>query len=306
VELRRGLIAGTAAYLLWGAFPLYFPLLAPSGPFEILAHRMVWTCVTMTLVVLAMRKQRALRAILTSRRKTLLLIVAAATITSNWGTYIYAVNNDHVVEASLGYFINPLVTMLMGVLVLGERLRPAQWVAVGVGFAAVAILTAGYGHPPYISLILAFSFGTYGLAKKQASVGAVESLAFETAVIAPFALAFLIWLGATGRGHFVGHGGWHVVLLISAGFVTAVPLLCFGAAATRLPLATIGLLQYLTPILQFALGVTVNGEHMSPERWGGFALVWLALSIFTADALRARRRLLAQAAERGRVPETSA
>ncbi|GAB4009578.1 EamA family transporter RarD [Nocardioides ultimimeridianus] len=286
------MVFGTTAYVLWGAFPLYFPLLAPSGPFEILAHRMVWTCLVMAVVVVAARKQAALRAILADRRAAALLVVAAAAVTSNWGTYIYGVNNDRVVETSLGYFINPLVTVLLGVLVLHERLRRLQWLALGIGFVAVAILTAGYGHPPYLSLILAFSFGTYGLAKKQAGVGAVESLAFETAVIAPFALAFLVVLGRTGHGHLTGHGAGHVLLLMSSGLVTAVPLLFFGAAATRVPLTMLGVLQYLAPILQFGLGVTVLGEHMPPERWAGFALVWLALAVFTADALRSRRTQL--------------
>jgi chloramphenicol-sensitive protein RarD len=235
-------------------------------------------------------RRAAVLAILADRRATLLLVVAAATITSNWGTYIYGVNNDRVVETSLGYFINPLVTVLLGVLVLGERLRRTQWVAMGIGFVAVAILTAGYGHPPYLALILAFSFGTYGLAKKQAGVGAVESLAFETTVIAPFALVFLVILGATGHGHFIGHGTGHIALLLSSGVVTAVPLLFFGAAATRVPLTTLGVLQYLAPILQFGLGITVLGEHMPPERWVGFSLVWLALVVFTADAVHSRRR----------------
>jgi len=289
-EARRGLLFGTAAYVLWGAFPLYFPLLAPSSPFEILAHRMVWTCLTLAVLVVVARRGDALRAILASRRTTLLLVVAAAAITSNWGTYIYGVNNDRVVETSLGYFINPLVTVLMGVLVLGERLRGAQWGALAVGFVAVVVLTIGYGHPPYLALILAFSFGTYGLAKKSAGVGAVESLAFETAVIAPFAVVFLIWLGLSGRAHFASEGTGHVLLLLSAGLVTAVPLLFFGAAATRVPLTTIGVLQYLAPVLQFGLGVTVLGEEMPPERWIGFGLVWVALAIFTTEMVLHRRR----------------
>jgi chloramphenicol-sensitive protein RarD len=291
------LVFAVAAYVLWGAFPLYFPLLAPSSPFEILAHRMVWTAVTMTAVVLLARKQRQLRAIVTDRRTALLLVVAAVTITSNWGTYIYGVNNDRVVETSLGYFINPLVTVLLGVLVLQERLRRAQWIALAIGFVAVAVITVGYGHPPYLALILAFSFGTYGLAKKKAGVGAVESLAFETAVIAPFALAFLVVLGATGHGHFLGHGAGHVLLLLSAGLVTAVPLLFFGAAANLVPLTTMGVVQYLAPILQFALGVLWFHEDMPAGRWAGFVLVWIALALFTFEAATQRRRQLRLAVE---------
>ncbi|MDQ6524651.1 EamA family transporter RarD [Nocardioides sp. LHD-245] len=296
-DQRRGLVLGFLAYLLWGAFPLYWPLLKPSGPIEILAHRIVWSLLVIGLLILILRRTAALRAVLRSRRTTLLLLVAAAVITANWGTYIYAVNSDRVVEGSLGYFINPLVTVLLGVLVLGERLRPVQWAALGVGFLAVAVLTVDYGRPPVIALVLAVSFGTYGLAKKSAGVGAIESLALETAVIAPVALSYLVWLGSTGRAHFAGEGLGHVALLVTSGVVTAVPLLCFSAAATRVPMTSLGLLQYLTPVLQFALGITVLGEHMPAGRWIGFGLVWLALVAFTVDALRHRHRQLALAAE---------
>ncbi|MBM7518234.1 EamA family transporter RarD [Nocardioides nitrophenolicus] len=296
-DQRRGFTLGFLAYLMWGAFPLYWPLLKPSGAIEILAHRMVWSLVVMSLLVLALRRAGALRAVLRARRTALLLAVAAATITLNWGTYIYGVNSDRVVETSLGYFINPLVTVLMGVLILGERLRPVQWTALAIGLVAVVVLTVDYGRPPVIALVLAFSFGTYGLAKKSAGVGAIESLTFETAVIAPFALGYLVWLGSTGRAHFTGEGPGHVVLLLASGIVTAVPLLCFGAAATRVSMTTLGLLQYLTPTIQFALGVTLLGEHMPPGRWVGFGLVWVALAILTVEALRHHRRQLALAAE---------
>ncbi|GAA1509523.1 EamA family transporter RarD [Nocardioides humi] len=294
---RRGFTLGFLAYLIWGAFPLYWPLLEPSGPVEILAHRMVWSLVVMGVLVAVLRRTAALRAVLRSRRTTLLLVVAAATITANWGTYIYGVNSDRVVETSLGYFINPLVTVLMGVLILGERLRGPQWAALGIGAAAVVVLTLDHGRPPVIALVLAFSFGTYGLAKKSAGVGAIESLTFETAVVAPFALGYLCWLGSAGRAHFAGEGAGHVALLVASGVVTAVPLLCFGAAATRVSMTTLGLLQYLTPVLQFALGVTVLGEHMPAGRWIGFGLVWLALVVLTAEALRHHRRQLVLAAE---------
>ncbi|MEV5003428.1 EamA family transporter RarD [Nocardioides sp. LML1-1-1.1] len=296
----RGLLLGVAAYLMWGAFPLYWPLLEPSGAGEILAHRMVWSVVVMGLLVVLLRRRRQLRAILRDRRTVLLLTVAALTITSNWGTFIYGVNSGRVVETSLGYFINPLVTVLMGVLVLGERLRAPQWCALAIGFVAVVVLTLDYGHPPVVALVLAFSFGTYGLAKKSAGAGAIESLAFETALIAPFALAYLVWLGAAGRSHFTGEGAGHVALLVASGAVTAVPLLCFGAAATRVSMTTLGLLQYLAPVLQFLLAITVLGESMPPGRWVGFGLVWLALAVFTVEALGHRRRTL------GRVAEASA
>ncbi len=285
LESRRGLLFGLGAYGLWGAFPLYFPLLEPGGATEILAHRIVWSALVMALLVLALRRRAALRDILRNRRTTLLLVLAAATITSNWGTYIYGVNSERVVETSLGYFINPLVTVLMGVLILKERLRAAQWTALGIGFVAVAVLTWDYGRPPWIALVLAFSFGTYGLAKKTAGVGAIESLALETALIAPFALGFLAWLGSTGDAHFASEGVGHVLLLMSAGVVTAIPLLLFSGAATRLPMTSLGLLQYLAPVLQFALGITLLGEDMSTGRWLGFVLVWLALAVFTWERL---------------------
>ncbi|PWN02104.1 EamA family transporter RarD [Nocardioides silvaticus] len=284
------MLFGVGAYGLWGVFPLYFPLLKPSGPVEILAHRILWSALVMAVLVLALRRRAALRDLLRDRRTTLLLLLAAATITANWGTYIYGVNSERVVETSLGYFINPLVTVLMGVLVLGERLRAVQWSALAIGFVAVAVLTWDYGRPPWVALVLAFSFGTYGLAKKTASVGAIESLAVETSLVAPFALVFLIWLGSSGDAHFASEGVGHVLLLMLSGIVTAVPLLLFGGAATRMTMTSLGLLQYLAPILQFALGVTVLGEHMPPGRWIGFALVWLALSVFTWDAIRERRR----------------
>ncbi|WP_211349067.1 EamA family transporter RarD [Nocardioides litoris] len=296
-EGRRGLALGVAAYAMWGAFPLYWPLLEPGGALEILAHRVVWSLLTMGVLVVALGRTGHLRAIVADRRVRLLLLVAAVTITSNWTTYIYGVNSGRVVETSLGYFVNPLVTVLMGVLVLRERLRPWQWAAMGIGFTAVCVLTLDYGRPPWIAIILAFSFGTYGLAKKSADVGAVESLAFETAVIAPFALVYLVVLQASGDGHLTGEGAGHVLLLMSAGLVTAVPLICFGAAATRVSMVSLGLLQYLAPTIQFVLGLLVFDEAMSPGRWVGFALVWLALVVFTSEALRHRRRQLALAAE---------
>lgn len=296
-EARRGLLLGIAAYALWGAFPLYWPLLEPSGAVEILAHRIVWSVVVMGVLIALLRRTRALREVLRDRRTTLLLVVAAITITFNWGTYIYGVNSGRVVETSLGYFINPLVTVLMGVLVLGERLRPPQWWALAVGFVAVVVLSVDYGRPPVVALVLAFSFGTYGLAKKSAGVGAFESLTFETAVLAPVALGYLVWLGAAGQAHFTGEGPGHVALLVASGVVTAVPLLCFGAAATRVSMTALGLLQYIAPVLQFLLGITLLGEHMPTGRWIGFALVWLALVVFTVDAIRHRRRSLVLAAE---------
>ncbi len=289
-ESRKGLLYGVAAYVLWGAFPLYWPLLEPAGAVEILAHRIVWSCLTMGLILVVFRRTGQLRAIGRDQRARRLLTLGAVVITLNWGTYIWGVNNGRVVETSLGYFINPLVTVLLGIVVLGERLRRLQWVAVGIATLAVVVLTLDYGRPPWVALVLACSFGTYGLCKKVADVEAVESLTFETLVLAPFALGFLLLLGAQGSGNFTAHGLDHTALLATTGIVTAIPLLCFGAAAVRVPLVTLGLLQYLAPVLQFALGVLWFHEDMPPGRWVGFGLVWVALVIFTVEMVRHRRR----------------
>lgn len=288
---------GVLAYLMWGLFPLYWPLLEPAGAVEILAHRVFWSSLAMVVLLFAARRVRQFLAIFRDRRTVWLLMLAAAVITVNWGTFIWGVNNGHVVDTSLGYFINPLVTVLMGVFILKERLRPWQWVAMAIAFAAVLGLAIEYGRPPWVALVLAFSFGTYGLAKKQANIEATESLTLETLALAPLALAFLIWLQAQGKGSFGNNGGLHVVLLIATGVITVIPLLCFGAAAIRVSMTTLGLLQYLGPILQFIIGVAVRHEAMSPMRWVGFTLVWVALMIFTLEALRHRRRQLALAAQ---------
>ncbi|MFT4289077.1 EamA family transporter RarD [Nocardioides sp.] len=295
-DQRRGVILGVLAYVLWGGFPLFWPLLKPAGAFEILAHRLIWTLVFMAVLVVATRRLGELRRLVTTPRTFALLAIAAVVVSVNWATYIWGVNHGYVVEASLGYFINPLVTVLLGVLVLRERLRPLQWAALATGTLAVLVLALDYGRLPWLALVLAFSFGSYGLLKKQADAGAVESLALESAVIAPFALVYVGWLTGTGRGHFATEGLGHTALFVSAGLITAVPLICFGAAATRVPLTVLGLLQYLAPILQFALGVVYFHEEMPTGRWVGFALVWLALAVFTVEALRHRRTQLAAAA----------
>jgi chloramphenicol-sensitive protein RarD len=291
-DARRGFLLGVAAYVMWGLFPLYWPLLEPAGAVEILAHRVIWSCLTMLLLIVLVRRTTQLRAIWHDRRVRLLLTIAAAVISVNWATYIWGVNNGRVVETSLGYFINPLVTVLMGVLVLRERLRPWQWVAVGIATSAVVVLTLDYGRLPYVALVLALSFGSYGLCKKTANVGATESLTYETAVILPFALGYVVWLGGTGASTFAQHGLDHSLLFLTTGIVTAVPLICFGGAAIRVSMVTLGLLQYLAPILQFGLGVFWFHEDMPPGRWAGFVLVWIALAIFTVEAVRHRRRQL--------------
>ncbi len=295
---RRGLLLGALAYTLWGAFPLYWRLLEPGGAIEILAHRIVWSLVTMVLILLLWRRTAQLKALIADRRKVLLLTGAAVVISINWGGYIWGVTNGRVVETSLGYFINPLVTVLMGVLILGERLRRLQWVAMGIALVAVAVLTIDYGRLPWVALVLAFSFGTYGLAKKQADVEAVESITFETLVLAPVAGAYVAWLMASGQSNFGSHGVGHALLFTTTGIITAVPLMLFGAAAIRVSMVSLGLLQYLAPTIQFALGILVFHEDMPASRWAGFGLVWLALVIFTVEAVNHRRvqlRLVAHA-----------
>jgi chloramphenicol-sensitive protein RarD len=282
---------------MWGLFPLYFPLLEPAGSLEMLAHRVVWSTLTVGLLVLLLRLRPTLVAVLRDRRTVVLLCLAALAISVNWGAYIYGVTSDRVVETALGYFMNPLVTVLMGVVLLKERLRPLQWAALAVAGVAVVVLTLAYGRPPWVAIVLAFSFACYGLAKKTASVGAVESLAVETAVLAPLALGFLLLIGLAGTAEVGQHGVGHALLFTSTGIVTAVPLICFGAAATRVSLTTLGLLQYLAPVLQFLLGVLWFQEEMPTARWVGFSLVWLALVLFTTEALRHHRRQLALTAE---------
>ncbi|MER5865879.1 EamA family transporter RarD [Kitasatospora sp. NPDC002040] len=286
----NGIGYGFAAYGIWGLFPLFWPLLEPSGAVDILANRMTWSLVAVALMLLVQRKWAWIRPLLAQPRRLALSVLAAMTISVNWGVYIWGVNSGHVVETSLGYFINPLVTIAFGVLLLRERLRTAQWAAVGVGVAAVVVLTVGYGRLPWIALTLAFSFGTYGLLKKKVALGGMESFALESAVMFPFAVAFLIWLAVRGEGSFAVSGWGHSGLLMLSGVITAIPLLCFGAAALRVPLSTLGLLQYLAPVLQFLIGITVFGEQMPPARWAGFALVWLALAMLSWDALRRLRR----------------
>ena len=289
----RGTFAGLGAHFLWGVFPLYFPLLEPAGALEILAQRVFWTTVTCALVLAVLRRPLPWKRL--TRRQLRVLAFAACAVAANWGIYIGAVNTGHVVEAALGYFINPLVTVLLGVVVLKERLRRLQIVAVSVAVLAVVVLTVAYGHVPWISLSLAFSFGGYALLKKQAAVAPLPSLAYESAVLTPFALAGIVALELTGRGTLSESPG-HLALLMTTGMVTAGPLLLFGAAANRVPLSVLGLLQYVTPILQLGIGVLVRHEAMSTARWVGIAMVWAALAIFASDGLRTRRRTAPAAA----------
>lgn len=285
---RAGLLLGLGAYGSWGLFPAFFPLLKPAGAFEVLAHRIVWTCVFMVAVVAATRRLAELRTI--TGRTWALLVCASALVSANWVIYIYAVNNGHVVDAALGYFINPLVSVALGVLIFRERLTRPQTAALVIALIAVIILGIEVGSPPFISLGLALSFGTYGAVKKVVTCDPRVSVGIEATVAAPFALAFIIATELAGHATFTGHGPGHIGLMVLSGPVTAIPLLLFAAAAQRLPLVTLGLLMYLTPAMQMTWGVLVGHEPMPLARWLGFALIWVALAVFTADAIRRGRR----------------
>jgi len=304
VDQRRGTLYAVAAYGLWGLLPLYLVLLRPAGAVEILSHRVVWSFLLLIGVLAVMRRWRWLRGALRQPRTMLGLTAAAMLIASNWGTYIYGVSTARVVEVSLGYFVNPLISVLLGVVVLRERLRAWQWVAVGVGTVAVVVLSVDYGRPPWLALVLAFSFGGYGLIKKLVGAPAVEGMTIETAVLFIPATAYLVWLQVGGHAVFghagsgladAGHGAALTsMLLVGCGVVTAVPLLLFAGAANRVPLTVLGICQYIAPTLQLLIGVLVLGEPMPPARLAGFGLVWAALLVFTVDAVRhTRGRVLA-------------
>ena len=291
---RGGVLAGAGAYVAWGLFPFYFHALLPTGALELLAQRVVWSLALSVLLLSALRRWPVVLRVLRTPAQLRLLAVAAVAIAVNWGVYGLAVTTGHVLEASLGYFVNPLVTVLLGVLVLRERLRRAQWAAVAVGAAAVVVITADLGRLPWMALVLALSFGSYGLLKNRlarsgAGVDPLTGLTVETGVLVLPAVAALVWIGASGRSTFTAGGADHVVLTVLAGPATLGPLLLFALAAGRVPLTTIGLLQYATPVLQF-LAALLLGETMPASRWAGFALVWAALALLTADAVRAGRR----------------
>jgi len=286
---HRGTLYGVAAYGIWGLFPLYWPLLEPAGPLEILASRVIFSLATAVTLALFLVPRHRWRPFL-SRRNLVLLSLAAALIAINWGVYIAAVNSDQVVEAALGYYINPILSIILGVALLHERLAAVQWASVGLAVIAVIVLTIDYGHPPWIALTLAASFATYGLIKNRLKAGAVETLTVESALLTPLAVGYLIFLQVQGQLTLGDEGPAHTALLVLAGPITAVPLLLFAAAATRIPLSALGLLQYITPTLQFLIGVVYFGEAMSPARWVGFGLVWLALMVLsTYGVVRARQ-----------------
>ncbi|MCR2801880.1 EamA family transporter RarD [Microbacterium sp. zg-Y818] len=301
-ERVLGGVYAFCAYFLWGFMPLYFLVLAPTGPWEVVSWRVTLSFVFCLLLLTVTRSWPKIIAIVRQPRLLLWTAAAGALIYVNWQVFLIATLTGHVLESSLGYFINPIVTVLLGVLVLRERLRVTQWVALGVAAAAVLVIVVGYGTFPWIALTLAASFGVYGLVKKQIgpSVDAVSGLTLESFWLLPVAIVQLVVVGATTGITMATAGVGHAVLLALAGVVTAVPLLFFAAGARRAPLTVMGLLQFVAPILQFAIGVWL-GEDMPPERWAGFALVWVALVLLTADSLRYARRTRSGAVEPGSV-----
>ncbi len=290
--LGRGLLLGFSAYLIWGSFPLIISMLGFASPFEVVVWRIVFGCVAALLLITAMRGWASLRATLHQPRQLVWIAIASVFIMINWQVYVIGVASHHIVETSLGYFINPLVTIVLAVLALGERLRPIQWVAVGFGALAVTVLTLDYGRLPWIAMSLAVSFGIYGLAKNKlgGTVSAVNSFALESGMLLPLALVQGFIVSTIAPLSFGTAGFWPTAGLIFFGFMTAIPLIMFGAAAKHLPLSYIGFMQYLTPIIQFSLGVLVFHEAMPAARWAGFALVWAGLAILSIDLIRQQRR----------------
>jgi chloramphenicol-sensitive protein RarD len=285
-----GLLFGVSAYTLWGLFPIYWPLLKPASAIEIVSHRAVWTLVFCFIVLWLTKTLSSTLALLKRPKIVAGLFLSSILISTNWIIYIYAATSNHVVEASLGYYINPIVVIATGVIVLKEKMRPLQWFSLAVATLGVAVLTIDYGRLPWIALGLGFSWGSYGLVKKKLGLGALEGLSIETLISSGAYLAYLIWLGNQGQGQF--GLSWGITLLcISAGAVTAIPLLLFNGATNRLPLTLIGLLQYITPTIQFSIGVWYFNEDMPTARWTGFFIIWIALLALTVDLVKSGRAI---------------
>jgi chloramphenicol-sensitive protein RarD len=282
--MNRGIAYASAAYLLWGVFPIYFKALQGVAPLEILGHRIVWSLVVCAALLLALRRWQWLTGLWRQPRVLAWFVASSAMVAMNWFVYIWAVNADRVVDASLGYFINPLVNVLIGAVFLHERLRGAQWVAVAVAAAGVLWLTWQAGAVPWIGLVLALSFGLYGLLRKTAALGALEGLTLETMLLAPLAAAYLLWLAQSGQSEFVQADTTIRLLLAAAGPITAAPLLLFAAGARRIPFSTLGLLQYLGPTLQLLIGVWLYHEPFA-ERAFGYVLIWIALAVFSVEGV---------------------
>ncbi|PWW47890.1 EamA family transporter RarD [Melaminivora alkalimesophila] len=290
--MHPGIASATAAYAAWGLFPLYFRQLAHVPALEVIAHRTLWSLVFVALVLLVRGQRGWVRPVLRQPRVLAGFALSALLLSVNWLIYVWAVNNGHVLDASLGYFILPLVNVAMGYFLLGERPRRGQWLAVGLAGAGVAWLAWQAGGLPWLALAIAFSFGFYGLLRKTAALGALEGLALETAVLAPVALGLLLWWAWRGTAAWThatpGEGLW----MLAAGPVTAVPLLLFAAGARRVPLATLGLLQYISPTLQFLLGAWLFGEAVQGGRLAGFVLIWAALAFYTLEGMWQRRSVV--------------
>ncbi|MEC5218895.1 chloramphenicol-sensitive protein RarD [Actimicrobium sp. GrIS 1.19] len=283
--MRKGMLYAAAAYTIWGLFPLYFKTLQAIAPLQILMHRMVWSLL-FVLCILAWRRQWSwLREVAGKPLVLAGFMLSAVLLSTNWFIYIWAVNNGRIIDSSLGYFINPLVNVLLGYLVLGERLRLGQWLAVALAAAGVAWLTWQSGHPPWIGLALAMSFGAYGLMRKTARLGPLEGLSLETLLLFPFAFAYLIWLTVNGQNAFVLAAPMSQWLLAAAGPITAIPLLLFAAGARRIPMATLGLLQYIGPSLQLVLGIWLYNEPFGTARLIGFAAIWSALVVYSGEGV---------------------
>lgn len=283
-----GLLFGVSAYTLWGLFPIYWPLLKPANPLEIVSHRAVWTLVFCFIILALTKTLKSTLSLLKHPKIVAGLFLSSILISINWIIYIYAANNEHVIEASLGYYINPIVVIATGVIVLKEKMRPLQWLAVGIATLGVAVLTIDYGRLPWIALGLALSWGSYGLVKKQLGLGALEGLSIETLLSSGFYLGYLIWLGNRGEGHFT-FSLTLTLLLIGGGAVTAIPLLLFNGSTNRLPLTLVGLLQYITPTIQFCIGVWYYHEDMPTARWVGFFIIWVALMSLAIDLIKSGR-----------------
>ncbi len=290
-RFAAGLAFSLGSYVLWGFLPVYFLLLAPTGPFEIVAYRILFSLAFCAVLLTVTRSWGRLIVVARQPRILATMAVAGVFIYLNWQVFVIAVTSGRVLEGALGYFINPVFTVLLGVIFLRERLRPAQWVAVGISAVAIVIIAIGYGTFPWIALVLTLSFGLYGFIKKRVGgqVDAISGLTLETAWLTPVAVVTLFVVGSTSGLTLTGNGPWHIVLMVLVGVATGLPLLLFAAAASRLPLIAIGLTQYLTPVLQFIIGVVFLGEAMSTARWIGFVLVWVALIVLTGDLIRAAR-----------------
>lgn len=294
--MNTGTLSAALAFLCWGLFPLYFHAIGDVPPLQILAHRMVWSLLFL-VIVLAVRRQWAWLNIVRKPRVFASFVASAILLSLNWLIYIWAVNNGHVIEASLGYFITPLVNIMFGSVLLKERLRRAQWMAIAVAALGVAWLTWQAGNVPWIALALAVTFGGYGLLCKTAALGALEGLAFETMILFPLAAVYVAWLTAHGQNAFINTGSTTTrLLLVAAGPITAIPLLLFAAGARKIPLSVVGLLQYLAPTLQFLLGVWLFHEAFTPDRLVGFVLIWLALALYAAEGLLNRPQPIAKQA----------